>query len=174
MVEKHHSFRARWVLGALVAFRRERERQELLAYHPHSSQHLYWKHLQLLLRQPAPVAEYVEPTPTYAHAAPVVKVRDSSTYRCLRGSSVRSSEDVLAFLTQKGNTTVLTGKGFAIGSAGMVNFALFGTVSVPPACCLAMMPYELVALTIKSVEKAADVLVKECMQRFPKIIPHHP
>ena len=33
------------------------------------------------------------------------------------------------------------------------------------------MPHELVALTMKSVEKAADVLVMECMQRFLKIIP---
>ena len=30
VVEKHHTLRVRWVLGELVAFRHERERQELL------------------------------------------------------------------------------------------------------------------------------------------------
>ena len=33
-------------------------------------------------------------------------------------------------LTQKGNTTVVTGKDFAIASAGLVNLVLFGTVCV--------------------------------------------
>ena len=51
-----------------------------------------------------------------------------------------------------------------------MDLALFGTVCVPPAGLLfgAMMPYEVVALTMKSVERAADLLVKECMQLFPK------
>ena len=46
----------------------------------------------------------------------------------------------------------------------LVSLALFGTVWVPPACCLApRCRMSLVGLTMKSCEESGDVQVKECI-----------
>merc|ERR1712211_154094 len=84
-----------------------------------------------------------------------------------------------------GNTTAAIGKGFAIGSAALVSLALFGAFCVRANITGvdilhpwvftgllfgAMMPYAFAALTMKSVGKAANEMVKECMEQSPKII----
>merc|ERR1712107_825380 len=95
---------------------------------------------------------------------------------------VRERTDVL---DAAGNTTAAIGKGFAIGSAALVSLALFGAFCVRANITGvdilhpwvftgllfgAMMPYAFAALTMKSVGKAANEMVKECMLQFPKII----
>merc|ERR1712063_217432 len=88
-------------------------------------------------------------------------------------------------LDAAGNTTAAIGKGFAIGSAALVSLALFGAFCVRANVMKvnilepwvftgllfgAMMPYAFAALTMKSVGKAANDMVKECMEQFPRII----
>merc|ERR1712211_175176 len=95
---------------------------------------------------------------------------------------VRERTDVL---DAAGNTTAAIGKGFAIGSAALVSLALFGAFCVRADITGvdilhpwvftgllfgAMIPYAFAALTMKSVGKAANEMVKECMEQFPKII----
>merc|ERR1719343_1079460 len=95
---------------------------------------------------------------------------------------VRDKTDLL---DAAGNTTAAIGKGFAIGSAALVSLALFGAFTVRAEVKKvdilnpwvftgllfgAMMPYAFAAWTMKSVGKAADDMVKECSEQFPKII----
>merc|ERR1719198_2893591 len=90
--------------------------------------------------------------------------------------SVRKITDAL---DAAGNTTAAIGKGFAIGSAALVSLALFGAFCVRADVTNvnilnpwtftgllygAMMPYAFSAMTMKSVGKAADDMVKECMR----------
>jgi len=98
------------------------------------------------------------------------------------GPEVRRRTDAL---DAAGNTTAAIGKGFAIGSAALVSLALFGAYTVrakvtivdildpwtfPGLLFGAMMPYAFSAMTMKSVGKAANDMVNECMRQFPKII----
>merc|ERR1712137_185749 len=88
-------------------------------------------------------------------------------------------------LDAAGNTTAAIGKGFAIGSAALVSLALFGAFTVRAKVTSvdildpwvftgllfgAMMPYAFAAMTMKSVGKAANEMVKECLEQFPKIM----
>merc|ERR1711967_159258 len=88
-------------------------------------------------------------------------------------------------LDAAGNTTAAIGKGFVIGSAALVSLALFGAFTVRAEIqdvdildpwvftgllFGAMMPYAFAAWTMKSVGEAANDMVKECMEQFPKII----
>merc|ERR1712099_86747 len=88
-------------------------------------------------------------------------------------------------LDAAGNTTAAIGKGFAIGSAALVSLALFGAFTVRAEVKNvdildpwvftgllfgAMMPYAFAAWTMKSVGKAANDMVVECLQQFPKIM----
>merc|ERR1719401_1574801 len=88
-------------------------------------------------------------------------------------------------LDAAGNNTAAIGKGFAIGSAALVSLALFGAFTVRADVTSvdilnpwvftgllfgAMMPYAFAAWTMKSVGKAANDMVKECLQQFPKIM----
>merc|ERR1740123_2696223 len=88
-------------------------------------------------------------------------------------------------LDAAGNTTAAIGKGFAIGSAALVSLALFGAYTVRAGVTQvdildpwvftgllfgAMMPYAFAAMTMKSVGKAANDMVKECLEQFPRIM----
>jgi len=88
-------------------------------------------------------------------------------------------------LDAAGNTTAAIGKGFAIGSAALVSLALFGAYTTRAEVTRvdilnpwvftgllfgAMMPYAFAAWTMQSVGKAADQMVQECMEQFPKIM----
>merc|ERR550537_513272 len=88
-------------------------------------------------------------------------------------------------LDAAGNTTAAIGKGFAIGSAALVSLALFGAFTVRAEVTNvnilnawtftglllgAMMPYAFAAWTMKSVGKAANDMVKECLSQFPEIM----
>merc|ERR550514_218637 len=98
------------------------------------------------------------------------------------GEDVRKITDGL---DAAGNTTAAIGKGFAIGSAALVSLALLGAFTVRAGVSDvnildpwvftgllfgAMMPYAFAAWTMKSVGEAANDMVKECMEQFPKII----
>jgi len=88
-------------------------------------------------------------------------------------------------LDAAGNTTAAIGKGFAIGSAALVSLALFGAFTVRAQVKTvdilnpwvftgllfgAMIPYAFAAMTMKSVGKAANDMVKECQLQFPRIM----
>ena len=93
-------------------------------------------------------------------------------------SEIRRKTDAL---DAAGNTTAAIGKGFAIGSAGLVSLALFGafvtrcgidTVDILKPITFsgllvgAMLPYAFSALTMKSVGKAAYEMVEEVRRQF--------
>ena len=104
---------------------------------------------------------------------------------CEIGEDVREKTDAL---DAAGNTTAAVGKGFAIGSAALVSLALYGafltrcensktknafkTVEVSDGWIFgsmfigAMLPYFFSALTMKSVGRAANMMVKEVRRQF--------
>jgi len=94
--------------------------------------------------------------------------------------SVRQRTDAL---DAAGNTTAAIGKGFAIGSAALVSFALFGAfvsraglgyqgINILDSFTFfglligAMLPYVFSAMTMKSVGKAAQEMVEEVRRQF--------
>ena len=93
-------------------------------------------------------------------------------------SEIRKKTDAL---DAAGNTTAAIGKGFAIGSAGLVSLALFGAfvtrcnikavdilepITFAGLLFGAMLPYAFSALTMKSVGKAAYEMVEEVRRQF--------
>jgi len=106
------------------------------------------------------------------------------------GSDIRERTDAL---DAAGNTTAAIGKGFAIGSAALVSFALFGAFITRCEAELpggatgtvnlleengkvfvgllvgAMLPYWFSAMTMKSVGKAALAMVEEVRRQFNSI-----
>ncbi|CDJ50136.1 H+-translocating inorganic pyrophosphatase TVP, putative [Eimeria brunetti] len=98
------------------------------------------------------------------------------------GPEVRNRTDAL---DAAGNTTAAVGKGYAIGSAALVSLALFCAYTVRASIesvnvlepwtfmgllLGAMFPYVFSAMTMKSVGRAANEMVTECMQQFPQIL----
>lgn len=104
---------------------------------------------------------------------------------CEIGEEVRAKTDAL---DAAGNTTAAVGKGFAIGSAALVSLALYGAfltrcasktggnaftnVQVNDGWVFgsmfigAMLPYWFSALTMKSVGRAANMMVAEVRRQF--------
>ena len=107
------------------------------------------------------------------------------TEMCQLGAHVRERTDAL---DAAGNTTAAIGKGFAIGSAGLVSLSLYGAFltrasdsgNVYPITSIdvisplifaglligAMLPYAFTAMTLKSVGKAALQMVREIRRQL--------
>jgi len=83
-----------------------------------------------------------------------------------------------------GNTTRVVAKGFAVGPAALVSFALFGDFIARANVASGdivnswvfigllfdkMMPYSFAAWRMKSVGQAANDMMEECLLQFPKI-----